>query len=138
MKLMLGIAIIVAAVSASVAAQMGQAIDKPAMGDKTNTTYTGCLEAVNHGGAFLLTHIGEDKDMKDMGKMKDMKDDGAMQGDHMMPSSVALAGSSDLKKHVGEKVTVTGSVSAGSMGTMRNDLDTLKVSSLKVVAKSCS
>jgi len=51
---------------------------------------------------------------------------------------VALTGRSDLSKHVGQKVTVTGSVSHGMSETMPNDRDTLAVTSLKVVAKSCS
>ena len=56
----------------------------------------------------------------------------------MMPSAVVLTGRSDLKKHVGQKVTVTGSLSHGMSETMSNDRDTLAVASLKVVAKSCS
>src|SRR5215510_6373020 len=58
--------------------------------------------------------------------------------DHMMPGTVVLTGRSDLKKHVGQKVTVTGSLSHGMSETMPNDRDTLAVASLKVVAKSCS
>jgi len=131
MKLMLGTAIVVIAVGTAASAQSGKDMGAPMQGDKMTTTYTGCVEVVNHGGAFLLTHVGDDHE-------KGMKNDMAMPSDHMMPSTVALTGSSDLKKHVGQKVTVTGSLSTGSMGTMRDDLHTLTVSSLKVVAKSCS
>jgi hypothetical protein len=56
-----------------------------------------------------------------------------------MPSkSFALVGSRDLSKHVGQKVSVTGSLSDGSMGTMRQDLSTLTIKTLKVIGKSCS
>jgi hypothetical protein len=59
-------------------------------------------------------------------------------GDGMAPRALVLNGSADVKKHVGQKVTVAGSRSAGSPNTLRTDLETLNVSSLKVVAKSCS
>jgi len=39
---------------------------------------------------------------------------------------------------VGQKVSITGSVSEGSMGTMRQDVSTLTIKTLKVIAKSCS
>jgi len=148
MKWMWSTAIVVAAVSAAVGAQSAKDADRPAMGDRMNTTYTGCVEAVNHGGSFLLTHVGDSHEKamkdemsmkKDMGNMKtEAHASNDMNMDHMIPSALALTGSSDLKKHVGQKVTVTGSLSSGAMDTMRNDLDTLTVGSLKVVAKSCS
>jgi len=93
-----------------------------------NMMYTGCVEAVNHGGSFFLTHVGD-------GGQKAMRD--SMDKDHMTPNALVLAGR-DLKKHVGQTVTVTGPVSPGAMGTLRGDLKTLAVGSLKVVAKSCS
>jgi len=49
-----------------------------------------------------------------------------------------LSGSANFSKHVGQKVSVTGSVSDGSAGTMRHDVPTLTVKTLKVIAKSCS
>ena len=58
--------------------------------------------------------------------------------DAMSSKSFALAGSTNLGKHVGQKVSVTGSLSDGSTGTMRQDLSTLTVKTLKVIAKSCS
>jgi len=39
---------------------------------------------------------------------------------------------------VGQKLAVTGSLSDGSMGTMRQDLATFTIKTLKVIAKSCS
>ena len=50
----------------------------------------------------------------------------------------AVAGSADLSKHVGQKVSITGSLSDGSMGTMRHDLSTLTIKTLRVIGKSCS
>jgi hypothetical protein len=154
MKVMLGSLVVVAAVSAAVSAQTGQGMDKPAMAGKMTTTYTGCVEAVNNGSAWQLTHLTDDREkgMKDNGMAaKDdgtamKKDDGMamekdpgpmMNGKSTLPKLVSLTGSSDLKKHVGQRVTVTGSLSAEFTGPMQSEIRTLTVSSLKVVAKSC-
>ena len=127
MKRMWSAAIVVVAVSAAVDAQSGNEMGKSMMRDKMPMMYTGCVESVNHGGTYLLTHVADDHQMG-MGQHKDQ----------MMPSSLVLAGPSDLKKHVGRKVTVTGSVSKGSKdGGMKDDIDTLTVGSLKVVGKAC-
>ncbi len=151
-------AFVVVAVSAVVSAQGGKEMNEPKMGDKMNVTYTGCVEAVNHGGSFLLTHVGDDhqtgpaskrtptmmnhdatmKNDSEMAKKDGPSASNEMPGDHMMPGAVVLTGRSDLKKHVGQKVTVTGSLSHGMSETMSNNRDTLAVASLKVVAKSCS
>jgi hypothetical protein len=149
MKRMWSIAIVIVAVSAAVDARTGQETDKSAMGDKPTMMYTGCIESVNHGGSYVLTHLADDHQMgmaHDGGMVKDssmpMKKESAasneMQGAHMMPGSLVLTGPSDLKKHVGQKVTVTGSVSKGSMdGGTKSERETLTVGSLKVVAKAC-
>src|SRR5262245_34896193 len=110
-------------------------MNKPMMADKANMMYTGCVESVNHGGKFLLTHVADDHQVmmghdgmkKDSGMEKN--DEAAassdMHRDHMTPSFLVLTGSSDLEKHVGQIVTVTGLVSKGSMdGGTRSDLDT--------------
>jgi hypothetical protein len=121
---------------------------KSMMGDKMPMTYTGCVESVNHGGAYLLTHLADDHQtgMGHDGKMKTdsamaMKDEPAssdMHGDHIWSSSLVLAGAADLKKHVGRRVAVTGVVSKGSMdGGMKGDIDMVTVGSLKVVGKGC-
>jgi hypothetical protein len=136
MKWIWSTAFFVVAVSAALAARPAKDGDKASKTDKMSLTYTGCVKAVNHGGAFLLTHVGDhpQKPMKDDTTMK--KD--VMHADHMMSSAVFLTGSPDLRKHVGQRVMVTGSLAKGSMGLTQNDLDTLTVGSLKVVAKSCS
>src|SRR5580765_2493481 len=138
-------AVVVAAVSAVVSAQPGTEMNEPRMGNEMNVTYSGCVEAVNHGGSFLLTHVGDDHQtgsaIKRMPTM--MNHDAMMKTDSEMakkdePSAVVLTGRSDLKKHVGQKVTVTGSLSHDMSETMSNSRDTLAVASLKIVAKSCS
>ena len=140
--------VVVVAVSSAAGAQSGKDMSKPVMVDKMKTTYTGCVEAVNHGGTFMLTRVGDDRmgAMDDGMKMK--KDDAPMNKDEpkamddmgmtMATSALVLTGSSDLKKLVGQKVSVTGSLSTEPANTMRNDVGTLTVSSVKVVAKSCS
>ena len=149
MKWMWSTAVVVVAVSAAVSAQSGKEMNEPKMGNKMNMTYTGCLEAVNHGGSFLLTHAGDDhqtmmghdgmmKSDSQMAKKDEPHASNEMHDDHMMSSAIVLIGRSDLKKHVGEKVTVTGSRLHAMSETMPNDRDTLAVTSLKVVAKSCS
>jgi hypothetical protein len=142
-------AALVVVVSGAVSAQSGKEMNAPKMGDKMKMTYTGCVEAVNHGGSFLLTHIGDDHEAM-MGRDEMMKSDSEMSktgaphasnemhDDHMMSAAIVLIGRSDLKKHVGQKVTVTGSRLHAMSDTMPNDRDTLAVTSLKVVAKSCS
>ena len=148
MKWMWSTAVVVVAVSAAVTAQSGKEMNQPKMGDKMNMTYTGCVETVNHGASFLLTHLAGDhqammhhdammKNDSEMAKKDESRQSNEMHGDHMMSSAVVLTGRSDLKKHVGQKVTVTGSVSHGMSETLQNNPDTLAVTSLKVVAKSC-
>lgn len=158
MKWMWSTAFVVVAISAVASAQSGKEMSEPKMGSTMNMAYTGCVEAVNHGGSFLLTHVGEDhqsgpsvkrtptmmdheammKTDSEMAKKDEPSASNEMHGDHMMPSAVVLTGRSDLKKHVGQKVTVTGSLSHGMSETMSSNRDTLAVASLKVVAKSCS
>lgn len=152
----LGTAIVVMSVTAPVSAQSAKAVGTPSKLDTMNITYTGCVQSVNHGGAFLLTNV-DDMGAKSMhgDATKKQLDDRAMKGeaakamqheqtpmaeqkmDAMPSKSFALAGA-DLSKHVGQKVSITGSLSDGSMGTMRQDVSTLTVKTLKVIAKSCS
>jgi hypothetical protein len=81
--------------------------------------YTGCAESVNHGGVFLLTRIDS-------------------VGAESMHGDMALAGFTNLRKHVGQRVSVARSLSDDSMGTTRQDVSTRTVETLKVIAKSCS
>ena len=144
------------AVTAAVVAQSAPAMGKLSKADTMSMTYTGCVESVNHGGAFLLTKVDTvaAESMRGDIAMKHpdtaMKSDAAKTMQHeQMPTtddrmdakalkSFTLAGSANLSKHVGQKVSVTGSLSDGSMGTMRQEGSTLTVKMLKVIAKSCS
>jgi len=133
--------IVLLAVSAAARAQSGKGMEKP-KDDKMNVTYMGCVGDFNHGAAFLLTNVDEARTKAphdDMGTKHDdmgMKSDAAMMKKEQTP--IVLTGAFDLKKHVGEKVSVTGVLSSDSMGTMHGDRWTLAVRTLKVVAKSCS
>jgi hypothetical protein len=75
---------------------------------------------------------------------KDTMNDDPMRKDAMAPSAVSLTSSSiDLNKHVGHKVSVTGSAAHAKMDTMesdamRNATSPFTVKSLKMVAASCS
>jgi hypothetical protein len=146
MKWMWG-TVVVVAVSSAAGAQSVKDMSKRAKDEKLRTTYTGCIEAVNNSGTFMLTHIGDDRMDASAGSMTMKKGDPMMNKDEpmadtnmpaMAPSALVLTGSSDLKKLEGQKVSVTGSLSTGPANTMRDDVQTLTVSSLKVVAKSCS
>jgi hypothetical protein len=168
MNWILSVVLVTASVTAAAAAQSAKAMGEPsrpgAMSMKPGAmsmTYTGCVESVNHGGAFLLTRIDDrqsthhDVSMKHHGGMAPHGDmatksnevktmdheDTAMADEKMgaMPTkALALTGTANLSKHVGQKVSVTGLVSEGSMATMRDDVSTLTIKTLKVIAKSCS
>ena len=156
----LATAVVAITVTAAVGAQSASTMQQPAKGETMSMTYTGCVESVNHGGTFLLTKVDGGSSMHgDMAMKHDdtamkhddmaMKSDSAktmqheqmpMAGEKMAPmssKSFALTGS-NLGKHIGQKVSVTGSLSDGSMGAMHQDLSTLTVKTLKVIAKSCS
>ena len=132
-------AVMAMSVTAAVGAQSAKAMHQPSKGDAMSVAYTGCVESVNHGGAFLLTKIDSVHSMRDDKTMKHQQAPMADEKmDPMSATSFALAGSTNLSKHIGQKVSVTGSLSDGSMGTMRQDLSTLTIKTLKVIAKSCS
>ena len=153
----LGTAVVAMSVTAAVGAQSAKEMEMPSKGDTMRVTYTGCVESVNHGGTLLLTQVDSvgATSMHGNTVMKH-QNDVAMPGDaakpmqhdempmadekmDMMPSkSFVLAGPGNLSKHVGHKVSVTGSLSDGAMGTMRQDVSTLTIKTLKVIAKSCS
>ena len=127
----LGAAIVAFAVTAVVDAQSATNMEKPPNDGMMNMTYTGCVEAVNHGATFMLTGVD--------GGALPMPGGPAMKHDDAMPSKpIVLTGASAVRKHVGQKVAVTGTLSNGARGTMRQDLSTLTVRTLKVVAKSCA
>jgi pentapeptide MXKDX repeat protein len=152
------VAVLVAAVlSAGVAAQSSGTMGKGAKMDKMemkDTTYIGCVEPGSEPGSFALTHLAADEHMgkdamkKDtMGKdtmKKDTMARDSMAKDAMAPMALSMTGSSvDLSKHLGHKVSVTGSPAQGKMDAMGKDTmdkgaSAFTVKSLKMVAASCS
>jgi pentapeptide MXKDX repeat protein len=153
-----GVALLVAAVlSMGAAAQSNGTMGK---GDRMNkiemkdTTYTGCVEAGSEPGSFTLTHLAAADHMGKAAMKKDtMGNDtmkkGTMAKDSMSkgamaPMALSVTGSSvDLGKHLGHKVSVTGSPAHGKMDAMGKDTmakgaSAFTVKSLKMVAASCS
>jgi pentapeptide MXKDX repeat protein len=157
-RIMSSVAVLVAAVlSVGVAAQSNGTMGKGDKMDKTemkDSTYTGCLEAGGEPGSFTLTHLaaedhmGKDamkKDTMDKGTMKkDTMAKDSMSQDAMAPLVLSVMGSSvDLAKHLGHKVSVTGSPAHEKMDAMGKDTmgkgaSAFTVKSLKMVAASCS
>jgi hypothetical protein len=142
----LNTAIMVMSISAAPGAQSGTAIDKPLMKNDTMTmTYTGCVESVNHDATFLL-RPGDDSSTTSARSDVPMKSEVMKKGqmppdakiDAAASKGIVLTGFADLKSYVGQQVSVTGSLSSGSAGTMRHDLSTLTIKTLQVVAKSCA
>jgi len=134
--------------SAAVLAQSAGTMDKGKASGSMNkmsdeTTYTGCLEKGNAARTFVLTHANradsmQHDSMKDDAMKKDAMAKETMNHD-MMTSTVNLASSKvDLNKHVGHKVTVSGSDDAMGKGEAGMMSPTFTVKTLKMVAKSCS
>jgi pentapeptide MXKDX repeat protein len=154
MKWMISSAVIVAvALSVGVRAQSGGAMAKDGKMDKMETptkTYTGCLAAGAETGTFTLTHVMADDHMgKDAMKKDAMKSDtmskDAMKKDSMSKDNMAhdtsmtiSSKSVDLSKHIGHKVTVTGSSGPDKMDAMGKNMSAFTVKSLKMVSASCS
>jgi len=127
----------------------GDKMDKMEMKD---ATYTGCIEVGSTAGTFTLTHVADDHMAKDAMKKDTMKKD-TMKSDTMgkdtMATTLTLTSASvDLSKHLGHKVSVTGSAAHGKMDAMgkdtmakdgmAKDASAFTVKSLKMVAASCS
>jgi hypothetical protein len=145
---MSSVAILVAAVSSvAVGAQSGGTMAK---GDKLDrmemmdANYTGCIEAGSAAGTFMLTHVATaDHIGKDI-MTKDAMAKDRMSHESMAPTTLTLTGSSvDLSKHLGHKVSITGSLAHEKMeavekGTMGKSTPPFTVKSLKMVAATCS
>jgi pentapeptide MXKDX repeat protein len=176
MKWNMSTAVILAASlsSAAVGAQSGGAMAKNDRMDnmkKMDASYSGCLESGAGAGTFVLTHLAVDGMAKDTMKGNAMKEDtmkgNAMKEDtmaqdsmshgSMTPAALALTGSSAaLRKHLGHKVTVVGSLEHEKMEKMdAMDKDTMgkdtmgkdamgkatpafTVKSVKMIAATCS
>ena len=107
----------------------GDKMDKMDKMEMKDTTHTGCVEAGSAPGTFMLTHLAADDHM---GK------------DTVAPTTFSLSSAAvDLSKHVGHKVSVTGSSAHGKTDAMEKDTmakgtPAFTVKSLKMVAASCS
>jgi hypothetical protein len=99
---------------------------KMSMDKKMEHTLTGCV-ARSDSGVFTLDHAMAPDTMKKESMSKD-----TMMKDSMMAAPELASKTVDLSKHVGHKVTVTGSDDTMSGKT------TFTVKSLKMVAQSCS
>jgi hypothetical protein len=107
-----------------------------------SVTYTGCLQKGPMGaGRFVLAHAAmvdpghKEMMMKDSVQMTMHEHDMAEQG--MDPMMTVTSAGVDLAKHVGQKVSVMGSVTNGTMDRSGSETSTLTVTSLKSLAKSC-
>jgi len=123
MKWMISSALLVAvALSVGVHAQSGGAMAKDDKMGKMETptkTYTGCVAAGAETGTFALTHV--------------------MADDHMKNATMTVSSKGiDLSKHIGHKVTVTGSSEPDKMDAMGKQMSAFTVKSLKMVSGSCS
>src|SRR5262249_41677437 len=133
---MTAVAVLAAAVwSVAAGAQSGGTMPKADKMDTIQmmeTSYTGCIEAGSAADTFTLTHPVA------AGRMSSE----SMKADS--PAALILSGSPvDLRKHVGHKVTVSGSLAhekKNAMGEGRMDAaaPTFTVKSLKMIAASCS
>ena len=145
MKWIWSTAFVILAAAAALSAQTNESMKTKGA---TPASYTGCVEAGPDVHSFVLTHVGEGDQMAGHNGMKEempamtKKDGPAMAAEmpphEMTPGTIGLTTRVDLKKYVGQKVTVTGSLSDSMSPTMASDRGILRVASLKVVAKSCS
>jgi hypothetical protein len=135
-------ACLVVGFTAIVGAQDHQMTMKPMDDARMQKAYSGCVEAAQKG-SYTLTHAtaadvkaSTMKSAEPMMKTNDMKKDEAMAHDAMTSMSLALHAAArgvDLSKHVGHKVTVT-----GTDGDSMDGVTTFNVTSLKMTAASCS
>lgn len=155
---MSSVAVLIAAVSSvALGAQSGGTMAKGDKLDKMemmDANYTGCVEAGRTAGIFMLTHVatadhmGKDVMKKDAVAKDTMAKDAmakdGMSHESMVPTTLTLTGSSvDLSKHLGHKVSITGSLAHEKMdamekGTLGKSTFTFTVKSLKTIAATCS
>lgn len=122
-------AVAVAAVLSSAALRAQDAMNKP-MGMDKEKSYTGCLEADAAKGTFRLSQAMHESAM---GMAKDKMAKDKMSHDAMEMSTLSISSKQvDLAKHVGHKVTVTGTDDA-----MGKEAHAFLVKSLKMVAGRC-
>lgn len=113
-----------------------------------DATYTGCIEAAG-AGKFTLAHaaVAPTGDMGANSRKEPSTKNGmamdTMKKDSMMSTTLTLSSTVvDLSKHVGQKVSVTGSMAPKmapmDKGTMAKESAAFSVKSLTTVSGSCS
>jgi hypothetical protein len=139
--------------SAGVAAQSGSSMNQEKKMDGMakmggmDDTYTGCIEAAG-AGKFTLAHAAAATDamgansMKEPSTKNDMATD-TMKKHSMMSTTLTLSSTAvDLSRHVGQKVSVTGSLAPKmapmAKGAMAKEPAAFTVKSLRTVSGSCS
>jgi ABC-type iron transport system FetAB permease component len=139
---------------AGVAAQSGSSMNQDKKMDGMakmagmDATYTGCIEAAG-SGKFTLAHAvaatgGMAADsMKEPSMKKNEMATATMKKDTMMSSTLTLSSTTvDLSKHVGQKVSVTGSLAptmtSMDKGATAKEPAGFTVNSLNRVSGSCS
>ena len=124
------VVLVTAVLSAGVAAQSSATAtkdDKMGKMAMKDATHTGCIEAGSTQGTFALKLAADDH----MAMKKDTTKKDTMTKDAMTPTTMSLTSSSvDLSKHLGHKVSVTGSHDKATAP--------FAVKTLKMVAASCS
>jgi hypothetical protein len=113
-----------------------------------DVTYTGCVDAAG-AGKFTLAHavaatgqMAADSMKEPPMKKNEMATD-TMKKENMMSTTLTLSSTAvDLSKHVGQKVSVTGSpapkMAPMDKGAMANEPAAFTVKSLRTVSGSCS
>ena len=138
-----------AGVAAQSSSSMNQdkKLDDRAKMDGMDVTYTGCIEAAG-AGKFTLAHaVAATSHMADSMKEPPMKKNemamDTMKKDSIMSTMLTLSSTAvDLGKHVGQKVSVTGSptpkMAPMDKGAMAKEPAAFTVKSLRTVSGSCS
>ena len=128
--MMPSVAVLVVVLSVGVAAQSSATAakdDKMGKMAMKDATHTGCIEAGSTQGTFALKLAADDH----MAMKKDMTTKDTPTKDAMAPTTMSLTSASvDLSKHLGHKVSVTGSHDKATAP--------FAVKTLKMVAASCS
>ena len=121
------------------AASAQDKMEKPMMGKEKS--YTGCVEAGSMANSFSLAHATAEMAMGKDAMAKDSMAKDAMKKDTMGKMDMAnlsLASKSvDLAKHVGHKVTVTGTEDMLAKDAMGKSAHVFNVTALKMVAATC-
>jgi hypothetical protein len=96
--------------------------------------YSGCVES-SRSGSYTLTHSMIAVAKNSTKKADSMTKDDDMAHDTMAPESLVLSAAAgvNLRKHVGHKVTIT-----GTDGDSMSGMATFKVKSVKAIGGSCS